>query len=392
MVGTKASGNAPGKLPERARPAFPLVRKVRYFDTATKAPMATPVRAALEAFLEQRQTEYVDKAAWRSVVERARMRFAMLIGSKTDEIAAIKNTSEGLNAIAHSIPWRPGDNVVVPRTEHPNNLYPWLHLRRRYEVEVRLAPCDDGVVTVEALTDRMDARTRAVVVSAVSFIPGGRVDLAALGRICQQREAYLIVDAIQALGLVRLNVVQDGIDALAAGGHKGLLGPYGVGFMYCRSHLASGWEPAYRARASVQPNDEPYSFVSDPNPKLLGTAARYEIGNYNYEGLHALEAALGFLGAFDPGEVEAHVLSLSQRLSLGLQDLGIEPLSPVDDVSRSSIVSFRPSDAAGLRRKLVERRIAAALKGDALRFSFHLFNTEEEVDSLLEDLGDLLGP
>lgn len=377
-------------LAARARAAFPLLRSVRYLDIATKAPMASPVRVALDRFLDAREHQCGDKAAWKPVVEGVRQKFAALIHARPTEVAIVRNTSDGLNALAHSIRWMAGDNVVLSAAEHPNNLYPWLNVGRRYGVEVRLVPPDPAGSHVARLAESMDARTRAVPVSLVSFMPGARADLEAIGRLCRERGAHLIVDGIQAVGVLQVDVDRLGIDALAAGAHKGLLGPYGVGFLYCRRERLADWDPVYAANASIVAHDGSCAIVEEADFEFQATAARYEVGNYNYEGLHAQEAALDFLRSFDPAEVEAHVLRLSRRFHDGIRALGVGPLSPEADVARSGIVALPAANAANVRDELLRRGTAVAQRGDALRVSFHLFNTDDDVDGALGDVKEVL--
>lgn len=377
-------------LPTRARREFPALGRVRYLDTATRAPMAASVRASMEGFLATRVEGLDGKEQWRPTVEAVRSSFARLIGAATHEVALMQNTSYALNALAHSIPWRTGDNVVVSAAEHPNNLFPWLHLGRRYGVEVRLAPGTTGSLEVEDLSRLVDARTRVVALSLVGFMSGTRAEIEEIAQVCRGEGAYLVVDAIQAAGVLPIDVLAAGIDALACGGHKGLLSPFGAGFLFCRADRLAEWEPAYAARSGIRPADGSYSYVEEPHCRFLPSAARYEVGNYNYEGLHGQDVALRFLLSFDPNEVADHVLALAWRLDQGLRALDMAPLNPPGDNRRSGIVSFRSPDAAHLQAELGRRRTVVALKGDVVRVSLHLFNNSDDVDGLLDELKSLL--
>src|SRR5690606_5433772 len=129
--------------------------------------------------------------------ERSRERFAALINARPDEVTFTKNTSEGINMVAGAIPWQRGDNMILcAALEHPNNVYAWLHLQR-LGVEVRMLPDEQGSMPVEAMIAAMDDRTRLVTASTVSFTPGFRTDVAALGRACRARGAIFLVDAAQ---------------------------------------------------------------------------------------------------------------------------------------------------------------------------------------------------
>ena len=141
-----------------------------------------------------------------SVVEATRAKFAALIGGHEGDVAIVKNVSEGINAIATAFDWRPGDNVVLCASlEHPNNVIPWLHLKRR-GVEVRIVPPSDGAIGPQQIIASIDEHTRVVTCSSVTFAPGLRTDLAPIGRACRDRGVFFLVDAVQSVGILQLNV------------------------------------------------------------------------------------------------------------------------------------------------------------------------------------------
>src|SRR5688572_7984948 len=171
-------------------------------------------------------------------VEGARSKFARLVGADASDIAIVKNVSEGINAIATAISWQPGDNVVLcAALEHPNNIIPWTHLRR-LGVEMRIVEPLEGGIDTAAMAEAIDAHTRIVTCSSVSFAPGLRTDLAAIGSECRRRDVLFLVDAVQSCGILSLDVVRDHVDALVTSTAKGLLGLYGCGLLYCRRALA----------------------------------------------------------------------------------------------------------------------------------------------------------
>ncbi|HEY0335842.1 MAG TPA: aminotransferase class V-fold PLP-dependent enzyme, partial [Burkholderiales bacterium] len=160
------------------RSHFPALERWTYMDVSARGVLSRESRAALDAHLDDRMLNgAADKDQFFALVERARGRFAELIGADADEIAYTKNISDGLNMIATGVDWHRGDNVVLcPELEHPNNVYPWLNLQR-YGVEVRMVPPRGGHIPVDALVERMDGRTRVSTVATVSFAPGFRTDV-----------------------------------------------------------------------------------------------------------------------------------------------------------------------------------------------------------------------
>ncbi len=191
-----------------------------------------------------------------------------------DEIAFTKNVSEGLNMVATALPWQAGDNVVVcPELEHPNNVYCWLNLRR-HGVNVRTVQARDGHLPVDDMAQRIDDRTRAVTASTVTFAPGFRTDIDALGRICRDRGMFFLVDAAQSCGVLHTDVAASHIDGLAVSTQKGLLGLYGMGFLYCRREWAEQMQPAYLARFGVDLGDAHEASLGSDAYKLMPGARR----------------------------------------------------------------------------------------------------------------------
>ena len=160
-----------------ARALFPGLLQLTYLDVAGRAPLCTPVRAAIERFLDAAETGG-DKAAMFRSIEAARNAYARLVNASADEIAITKNISEGLNIVANGIDWRPGDNVVLcEELEHANNIYVWRNLARRLGVQVRSLRPQDGEYPVAAMAAAVDERTRIVTACTHTFTPGFRTPL-----------------------------------------------------------------------------------------------------------------------------------------------------------------------------------------------------------------------
>ena len=169
-------------------------------------------------------------------VEATRDLMAKLLGAQPGEIAFTKNTTEGLNIAAHAFDLKPGDNIVLTDMEHVNNVWVWRHWEAK-GVEIRFAQHRDGRLTLETFLDKIDQRTRVVACVYVTYGNGYRVDLPALGKICRERDIKLVVDGVQAAGILAAPLSELGADMVALGGHKGLLGLTGTGLLYCRADL-----------------------------------------------------------------------------------------------------------------------------------------------------------
>jgi selenocysteine lyase/cysteine desulfurase len=339
------------------------------------------VTDALAQYFAGMQERGGDKIAWAEQITSTRHKAGALLGCDPGEIAFCRNTSDGLNMAANAIEWLPGDNVVLPASEHPNNVFPWLNLRHR-GVEVRLVPGASEWVDADLLTPYVDARTRVVAVADVSFLPGQRNDLDGIAALCREQGSYLVVDGVQAVGLMDVRLRDRGIAMWAASAHKGLLAPHGVGLFYCRRDLIPAMRPAYLARNGVIPGAADDHFVEKPDAPLRDDACRFEIGNLNYSGIHALGAALDLILGLGIGTIERHVLDLADYMTAKLAQRGIARLGPSARERRSSICAFTFL-GDGWIEYFRQNRIVVSGRRGAIRVSLGLYNTREEVDEFI---------
>jgi selenocysteine lyase/cysteine desulfurase len=378
-----------------ARSEFPALERWTYMDVAGRGVLSRRVRAAIDAYVDDRMLNgATSKEDLFALVERARGRFAELIGAPAGEVTYTKNISEGLNMIAAAVHWHRGDNVVLcPELEHPNNVYPWLNLQR-YGVEARMVPPRDSRVPVDAMIERIDARTRVVTVSTVTFAPGFRTDVERLGAACRERDVLLLVDAAQSVGVLRTNVHASKIDALAVSTQKGLLGLYGMGFLYCRREWAERLHPAYLARFGVDLGDAHEASIGSYDFKLAGGARRFDLGNYNFLATAAVDASIRELLEWEPSNIERHVVSLSHALARGFLELGLpvaggEPgphLAHIVTMGSMSGNHYGTEDERfnRLYEHLVANRVKLSIRRGMLRFSMHVYNNMDDVERVLQ--------
>ena len=363
-----------------------------YLDICARSPLPASAVAAISEYLEICLTEGARKEEWLAQVEEVRALMANVLHVASDEIAFVKSTSEGINAFAHSLGLAPGDNVILcPEVEHPNNLYPWLHMRQ-WGVEVRLATAENGQMPSHEVERLADRRTRVVVAPHVSFKTGGRADLPALAEAAHAVGGLLFVDAAQSIGLLDIRPRAEGIDAMAACVHKGLLAPYGLGVLYCRRELAATLRPVYMGRAGVDLEDKREYVVGDLfDVRLVPTTQRFEFGSYNFPAIFGLGASLRLLAEWDVAAIEAHVLGLSRRLAVAAQRAGFDVLSSLEARSRSHLVCLQRRDAEVLARDLDNRHVRVSARLDILRAAPGPFTTETDVDRFVETLITVVG-
>jgi selenocysteine lyase/cysteine desulfurase len=304
-----------------------------------------------------------------------------LIDADLEEVAVVRNTTEGVTLVAEGLPWRDGDNVVLPANEFPSNRLPWLNLASR-GVEVRQVPVELGRLDLARMAAACDARTRIVAVSWVDYATGWRNDVDQLVELAHSRGALLFLDAIQGLGVFPLDVKASGVDFLAADGHKWLLGPEGAGLFYLkREHLdllrpfGLGWNSV------VHPRD-----YSDPNPQVQTSAARYEGGTWPMAGTVGLEQSLQLLSTCGVERLSRRVLEISALMCDRLQAVGATIVSDRSPARSSGIVAFElpGQDPAEVRKRCLADDVILSVRDGRLRASPHAYNNQEDVERLVE--------
>ncbi len=369
---------------EALRKEFPITRNYNFQNHAAVAPMCQRAVSAAQNFLERNQQQaYLDTGFYREA-ERVRQAAARFIHANPDEICFIKNTSEGLSFVANGLTWQSGDNVVTTNVEFPANVYPWQALRAR-GVEVQMVFEENGRISLDALLAAINSRTRVVAISSVQYASGFRTDLAALGEYCQAKGVLLCVDGIQSLGALPIDVKAMGIDFLSADGHKWLCGPEGLGIFYVRKEVQGYLKPTCIGWLSMKDalDFDHYRF------EFQDSAKRYDSGAYNLVGIHALGGALDLLSEIGSEPIASRLLRLTDRLVEGVKAKGYHVVSSRAPGEASGIVAFTSDlhDHAKIQQHLqAEHRIVVAVRSKRLRVSPHVYNTEREIDQLVEAL------
>jgi len=369
---------------------FPILRHGHYANHAAMAPWPRVTSQAVTDFsLENSQIGPEKYAHWLLRETRLREMLAGMINARSaDDIALLKNTTEGICTVANGIDWQPGDNMVLPSAEFPSNRLPWLALQQ-LGVEVREVDIRAAEDPELALLERMDGRTRLLSVSAVQWTDGLRLQLETLGAACRQNDVLFFVDAIQQSGAMQMDVEACGIDFLAADGHKWMLAPEGIAVFYCREAVRQQLKLSQLGWRMV---DEPYQFNRD-HWQPSKTASRFEAGTPNILGQVALHASIGLLLDIGMDKVETLVGENSRLLSEGLTNIpGIELVRPFDPQRVSGIVSFSApgKNPAEIHHALKHRNMTCAVRGDAIRLSPHFYQAGKPIQDILNIIEDVV--
>jgi cysteine desulfurase / selenocysteine lyase len=398
-----------------ARQHFPGTLGKVFLDAACCSLAPRPAVEAIEKFLGLAMVCPLDSSTHHHIFmdemrAAARPAIARLINAHEDEIALVESTTHGLALAATAIPLTPGDRVLMPDLEFMQVALPWLQKmglqKKRLPgntdgIEIDLVPNRRGEILIEDIAARITPRTRVIIVSSVQWSHGYRLDLAALSRLCRERNLWLVVDAIQQLGAIPLDVKETPVDFLACGGHKWLNSPYGCGFLYINREALPRLNPPLAGYLSVEPPSGSWGEYFQ-TPTILPTsdfhytpqARRYEHGGTaNYPGAVGLAASLKLIEELSQANIAAHIYALTDRLIAGLDALNLEVVTPRARENRSGIVTFsvgNADDNVRLMNQLLAAKILVSVRYTAnvggIRTSCHFYNSEEDIDTLLAEL------
>ena len=371
---------------EQLRALFPITRSFNYLNHAAVSPPPTPTIAAVESQLRDVNANgSLHYREWVATKERARQLVATMIGARAEQVAFLRNTSDGLSSVGNGLCWQPGDNLVTFSNEFPSNVYPWRRLRDTMGVEIRVCEERSGRIDLNELIGLIDARTRVVTISHVQYASGFRADLERIGKAARRHDALLVVDIIQSLGVIPIDVESELIDVAAAAGHKWLLTPEGIGLLYLSDRARERIEPTLVGWVSVINPEDYNNFAQEWNKGALA----WESGTGPSALFYGFEASLRLLTETGVARIKEYLEDLTNHLCERLANSDYEVVSSRAPGEKSQIVCIRHKNGVSpmsLYAHLRERHIITAPRGDRLRVSPHLYNSVKEIDAVIDSL------
>jgi cysteine desulfurase / selenocysteine lyase len=380
----------------RIRERFPGTKTGPYLDVSARGLLYDGARAALDAYLDQNAAGSLDKGALFAGIEKTRGLFASLVHAEPEEIAFTRNVTDGIATFGASLPWRPGDGVIVCESlEHPANIFPWYGLSRRLGITVKNVPQDNGHIPLEGILAKIDDVTRVVAVSAVSFAPGFRFPVAELAAECRRRGVLLIVDGAQSVGVIDTDVKALNIDALAVSTQKGLMGLYGMGFLYVRKEVSEILDPIFLSRFGVDLAGHEASAGDAASYELAKGTKRFDVGNYNYPAILAVGPSIELLLGLGSKGVDAFVCGLARDFAHAMLDAGLPVFGGRPGPLNSHIVTVGKSlgsehdsvadrETSDLYTFLTANGVRLGIRRDLLRFSFHIYNNQADIQRVID--------
>jgi len=304
--------------------------------------------------------------------DRTRERVASFVGAEPDEVALTESTTAGITTFANAVDWQPGDVVVRTDVEHPAGVLPWQRLERE-GVEVRVVETREGRVDVEEFAATVEDATLACF-SAVTWTHGTVLPVAELVDIAHDAGALALVDAVQVPGQLPMDVGEWGADAVAAAGHKWLLGLWGSGFLYVDRDVAESLAPRTVGYRSVEtPTADPFEYAAG--------ARRFEVGSANQAPYVALREAIDVVDEVGVDRIRDRIRRLAGRVADAVpEDLLLSPSSP-----ETGLVTVDVEDPEATVDRLAEAGVVVRSlpEPSAVRASVHAVNTESDVERLL---------
>ena len=364
---------------------FPSLEGIAYLNTAAESIPPLAVHEALERYWRDKTLGMRGRDGHFAAVEACREVSARMVGLQTTEVSFCSCSSEAYNLLAGALDLGPQDEVIVTDLDFPAGATPWLRAAR--PPVTRLWNSDGGELRAVDLEPLLNARTRLVQVSLVSFYNGHRLDWPAVRDLIRARapQALISVDVTQALGRVVLDCAD--ADVLISSTHKWTLGVHGgcvVGVPEARAERltthAGGWYHLANA------------FDADRFERAVSKtgAASFSVGMPNFAALYALDAALRYVEAAGVPAIAAHADPLVEELRAGLERLGFTPMCPADPQRPTGIVAFRHARSAELHGALEAAGVHAMHHAGRIRFAVHGYNTRADITRALDALAGVV--
>lgn len=368
------------------RELFPILRHKVQLSSCSQSALSLPVAQAMAAYQEGWLQRGMDWGGWMAGVAQAKSEFARLIGADADEIAVMSSVSDIASSIVGALDFSTERaRIVATALDFPSTGHVWLAQQRRGAQVHFVEEGAEGGIEEAALLAAIDERTRLVALSQVSYYGGHLLDVARVAERAREVGALLWVDAYQSAGTLPIDVRRDGIDMLASGAQKYLLGCPGIAFVYIRRELAQTLQPlntGWFGRVN------PFAFDIRGLDWADG-ARRLDTGTPPMLNGCVAAAGLALLNRLDMVAVRDHLRELSRVALEAVREQGLLTASPLDPAHKGSNTAVRVANAAALEQRMAEAGYIVSARGDVIRVAPHFYNTADEVREAIRTLARL---
>ncbi|HEX9415337.1 MAG TPA: aminotransferase class V-fold PLP-dependent enzyme [Gaiellaceae bacterium] len=371
-----------GALPDRIRHRFPIFQKRLYINSCSQGALSDSVREAYARYLEDWDERGAPWEYWVEKTEDARRVFARLVDADPDEVAVTTSLSAGLSAIATGLRYARRPKIVLTDWEFPTVGQIWHAQELRGARVIHVSADGDGTIPFERFEQAIDDETAMVSITHVCYRNGAMVDVEKVVQLAHERGALVLLDAYQSAGSLPLDVRELGVDFLAAGVLKYLLGSAGLAFLYAKRDVveriwptATGW---FADQNVFEMDHRDYSPAAD--------ARRFQSGTPPIPSIYAGIAGMELMEEIGIEETRVHVRELNSRLIDGLDDLRATLATPRRPKRRGALICVRSTDASALVDVLGREGIVTSSRDGNLRISAHCYNSTDDIDEVLAAL------
>ena len=368
------------------RELFPAAKKYAYLNSAACAPLPTiaveAVNKQLRDVCENGTINFMD---WVATKNRAREIIATMLKVGTEQIAFMRNTSDGFATVANGIKWQKGDNIVTFAKEFPANFYAWRRIRDEFGVEIRACHERHGRIDLDEFISLIDTNTELVSISAVQYASGFRADLERIGTAARAVDALFAVDIIQAFGTMPFDLEAQKIDIAAGASHKWLCAPEGCGILYLSERARERVAPTLVGWISVE---NAWDF-EDSEQEFRPNALAWESGTGTASLFYGLEQSVKLLSETGAERIEKYLAELSDYLCELIAGKNYEIISSRAKGEKSQIVCIKNNNGSTSNETaaaLAEKNVIVSPRGDRIRIAPHFFNNTQDIERLAENL------
>jgi len=378
-------------LIQNQRHLFDVPGEVAYLNCATMGPMP---KAALEAgragLALKAQPWQISSADFFKDTGSLRPKLARLINADTSSIAFVPSASYGLATAAQNVSLEANQSILIMADQFPSNVYVWRDLAARTEATLTTVAEPDGNMSLsDAMLEAIGPETGLVACSQVRWTDGTRLDLEAISDKCRSVGAALVLDLTQSCGAMAFDAARIDPNFMVAAGYKWMLGPYSAGFMYVAKHQQDGrpLEHNWITRAGSTDFTQLTHYTDD----LEAGAQRFDMGERsNFALLPALEAAVDLLLDWGVERIERTLGEANRRLALQLANIGLTCPDEADRGPHYLGAALPLGAPLDLAERLKAEHIHVSRRGNTLRITPHLYNTNEDTDRLIQALKHLI--
>jgi kynureninase len=370
------------KVGASVRGEFPIFEHATYLNSCSQGALSRRVRAAYGEYLDGWDATGAEWEHWVERAEAARGAFARLLQAQPSEVAITTSVTQGVSALVSALDLQARPRIVISEHEFPT-VGQIAHAQERRGAEVvHVRPEADGSIRPERFAEAIDERTALVCCTTISYRTGHRHDVAEIARLAHDAGALCLADSYQAVGAIDFDVRALGVDFGTGGTVKYLLASAGLGFLYVRGELLPGLLPTQTGWFADE--DVFRMDISDYSP--AADARRFDAGTPPVPNIYAGLAGISIIEDAGTRAIEEHVVGLTTRLLDGLDELGAVVVTPRDPERRGPLVCVRSTDARTLVDTLEAGRIVCSERDSNLRIALHLYNVDEDVDTILAAL------